>query len=307
MEQGLAGRVDAVRAFNRFYTRKIGVLQEGLLASRFSLTEARVLYELAQRAGATASELCRDLGLDAGYLSRILRRFEAERLVARARSSADGRQSLLALTAAGREAFAGLDRRSREEIAGLLERLGAGDQARLVGAMSGIERLLGGGAEDPAWRLRPHGPGDMGWVVSRHGAVYTEEFGWDATFEALVAEIVAKFIRHFDPTREQCWIAEREGERLGSVFLVRQSARVGKLRLLLVEPEARGLGVGAGLVDACIGFARDAGYGKLTLWTQSLLVAARRIYERAGFRRMREEPHHSFGQDLVGEYWELKL
>jgi DNA-binding MarR family transcriptional regulator/GNAT superfamily N-acetyltransferase len=307
MEQDLAARVDAVRAFNRFYTRKIGVLQEGLLASPFSLTEARVLYELAQRAGATASELCRDLGLDAGYLSRVLRRFPTELLVARERSSADGRQSFLSLTPAGREAFAGLDRRSREEVAGLLEGLGPAGQARLVGAMSGIERLLGAETEAPAWRLRPHRPGDMGWVASRHGAIYAEEFGWDATFEALVAEIVAKFIRQFDPARERCWIAERAGERLGSVFLVRQSPRVAKLRLLLVEPEARGLGLGEGLVDACIGFARAAGYGKLTLWTQSMLLAARHIYERAGFRRVREEPHHSFGQDLVGEYWEMKL
>ena len=308
MEQGLDARVAAVRGFNRFYTQKIGVLQEGLLESPFSLTEARVLYELAQREGATASGLCRELGLDAGYLSRILRRFEKERLIARTRSAADGRQSLLALTEAGRAAFATLDRRSREEIATLLTALPAERQTRLVAAMQGIERLLGADAEEgPAASLRPHRPGDMGWVVSRHGAVYAEEFGWDESFEALVAEITAHFIRNFDPARERCWIAERAGERVGSVFLVRQSAQVAKLRLLLVERAARGTGLGARLVEEAVAFARATGYRKLALWTQSILVPARRIYEKAGFRLKREEPHHSFGQDLVGEFWELRL
>lgn len=306
-ETELQARVDAVRAFNRFYTQKIGVLQEGLLASPFSLTEARVLYELAQREQATASGLCRDLGLDAGYLSRILRRFEKEQLVARTPSPEDGRQSFLALTAAGQEAFGGLNRRSRDEVAALLQTLGAAGQARLVDAMGAIERLLGAVPASAPWRLRAHRTGDMGWVVSRHGAVYAEEYGWDETFEALVAEIAARFIRRFDPAREHCWIAERDGERLGSVFLVKQSPRIAKLRLLLVEREARGLGIGAALVDQCIAFAREAGYGKITLWTQSILLPARRIYEKAGFRRVREEPHHSFGQDLVGEYWELKV
>lgn len=307
-EGGLGARVAAVRGFNRFYTQKIGVLQEGLLASPFSLTEARVLFELAQRDGATASRLCRDLGLDAGYLSRILRRFEKQRLVARTPSAADGRQSLLALTAAGREAFAELDRRSRDEVAALLEPLAADGQASLVAAMAGIERLLGkAGPGEAGWRLRPHRPGDMGWVVSRHGALYAEEYGWDESFEALVAEIVAKFVRHYDAARERCWIAEQAGRPVGSVFLVKRSATVAKLRLLIVEPDARGLGVGAGLVDACLAFAREVGYRKLSLWTQSILLPARRIYEKAGFRRVREEPHHSFGHDLVGEYWELKL
>jgi DNA-binding MarR family transcriptional regulator/N-acetylglutamate synthase-like GNAT family acetyltransferase len=304
----IAARVDAVRGFNRFYTQKIGVLQEGLLASPFSLTEARLLYELAQRKAATASALCRDLGLDAGYVSRILCRFEKQRLIARTRSDEDGRQSFLALTEAGSAAFATLNRRSREEVAALLAPLAATDQARLVEAMRGIERLLG--AEDGTaapCRLRPHGPGDMGWVVSRHGAVYAEEFGWDESFEALVAEIVAGFLRRFDPAREHCWIAERAGERLGSVFLVKQSPRVAKLRLLLVERAARGSGLGALLVEECVRFARAAGYRKLQLWTQSILVPARRIYERAGFRRIREEPHRSFGQDLVGEFWEMRL
>ncbi|HZB92451.1 MAG TPA: bifunctional helix-turn-helix transcriptional regulator/GNAT family N-acetyltransferase [Stellaceae bacterium] len=306
-ESELQARVDAIRAFNRFYTQKIGVLQEGLLASPFSLTEARVLYELAQRENATASGLCRDLGLDAGYLSRILRRFDKEGLVAREPSATDGRQSHLSLTEAGRAAFGGLNRRSREEVAALLQPLGPSGQARLVAAMGAIERLLGAERDAAPWALRQHRPGDMGWVVSRHGAVYAEEFGWDDSFEALVAEITARFIRRYEPAAERCWIAERDGERLGSVFLVKQSPRIAKLRLLLVEREARGLGIGAALVDECIAFARAAGYRKITLWTQSMLLPARRIYETAGFRRVREEPHHSFGRDLVGEYWEMRL
>jgi DNA-binding MarR family transcriptional regulator/GNAT superfamily N-acetyltransferase len=307
-ENGLAARVDAVRGFNRFYTRKIGVLQEGLLESPFSLAEARVVYELAQRLAPTASELCRDLGLDAGYLSRILRRFEKSGLVTRTISATDGRQQLLALTKAGREAFAALDAGSRADVSALLRGLALPDQARLVAAMHGIERLLGGGRPaDARYLLRPHRPGDMGWVVQSHGALYAEEYDWDQRFEALVADIVAKFIRRYDAARERCWIAERDGEPVGSIFLVRQSAAVAKLRLLLVDPRARGLGIGAGLVAECVRFAKLAGYGKLTLWTQSILTAARQIYQASGFRRVREEPHHSFGHDLVGEYWELKL
>jgi DNA-binding MarR family transcriptional regulator/GNAT superfamily N-acetyltransferase len=307
-ENGLAARVDAVRGFNRFYTRKIGVLQEGLLESPFSLAEARVVYELAQRLAPTASELCRDLGLDAGYLSRILRRFEKSGLVTRTISATDGRQQLLALTQAGREAFAALDAGSRADVSALLRELALPDQARLVAAMLGIERLLGGGRPaDARYLLRPHRPGDMGWVVQSHGALYAEEYHWDQRFEALVADIVAKFIRRYDAARERCWIAERDGEPVGSIFLVRQSAAVAKLRLLLVDPRARGLGIGAGLVAECVRFAKLAGYRKLTLWTQSILTAARQIYQASGFRRVREEPHHSFGHDLVGEYWELKL
>jgi DNA-binding MarR family transcriptional regulator/GNAT superfamily N-acetyltransferase len=307
-ENGLAARVAAVRGFNRFYTRKIGVLQEGLLQSAFSLAEARVVYELAQRLAPTASELCRDLGLDAGYLSRILRRFEKSGLVTRTISATDGRQQLLALTQAGREAFAALDAGSRADVSALLRELALPDQARLVAAMLGIERLLGGGRPaDARYLLRPHRPGDMGWVVQSHGALYAEEYHWDQRFEALVADIVAKFIRRYDAARERCWIAERDGEPVGSIFLVRQSAAVAKLRLLLVDPRARGLGIGAGLVAECVRFAKLAGYRKLTLWTQSILTAARQIYQASGFRRVREEPHHSFGHDLVGEYWELKL
>ncbi len=303
-----AQRIDAVRGFNRFYTQKIGVLEEGLLESPFSLAEARVLYELARREAPSAAALCRDLGLDAGYLSRILRRFEERRLLARAASSEDRRQSLLALTKAGHDAFAALDRASRQTVGAMLASLETGDEARLVAAMAAIERLLG--AQQPAVApdlLRPHRIGDMGWIVERHGALYAQEYGWDASFEALVAEITAKFIRRFDAARERCWIAERDDERVGSVMLVRQSPTVAKLRLLLVEPRARGLGIGARLVAECVNFARGAGYRKITLWTQSILTPARHIYQSAGFHLVREEPHRSFGHDLVGEYWTLKL
>jgi DNA-binding MarR family transcriptional regulator/GNAT superfamily N-acetyltransferase len=306
-ESGLARRIDAVRRFNRFYTRKIGVLEERLLRSPFSLAEARVVYELGQRATATASALCRELSLDPGYLSRLLAGLEERGIVARAPSPSDGRQTLLSLTSAGRQAFAALDARSAAQIGALLEEVPAVAQARLVAALGTVERVLEPATARTPYVLRPHRPGDMGWIVHRHGALYAQEFGWDERFEGLVAEIAAKFIERHDPKRERCWLAERDGEILGSVLLVKQSAAVAKLRLLLVEPEARGLGVGARLVDECVRFARLAGYRKVTLWTQSILVAARRIYERAGFRRVREEPHKSFGHDLVGEYWELKL
>jgi DNA-binding MarR family transcriptional regulator/GNAT superfamily N-acetyltransferase len=307
-ESGLAERIDAVRRFNRFYTRKIGVLQERLLRSPFSLTEARVVYELGQRPTATASELARELALDAGYLSRLIGGLEQAGIVAKAPSPSDGRQTLLSLTAAGRQAFAAVDAQSAEQIGALLGQLPAGEQARLVVALGTVEQVLEPrpGARAP-YVLRPHRPGDVGWIVHRHGALYAQEFGWNESFEALVAEIVAKFIEGYDAKRERCWLAEREGEILGSVFLVEQSRTVAKLRLLLVEPTARGLGIGARLVDECVRFARQAGYRRVTLWTQSILIAARRIYERAGFRRVREEPHTSFGHDLVGEYWELRL
>jgi DNA-binding MarR family transcriptional regulator/GNAT superfamily N-acetyltransferase len=306
-ESLLAGRIDAVRRFNRFYTRKIGVLQERLLRSPFSLAEARVVYELGQRSTATASALGRELSLDAGYLSRLLGSLEQGGIVAKAPSPSDGRQSLLALTVTGREAFARLDAQSAEQIGALLRQMPAAEQARLVAALGTVERVLEPAASRAPYMLRPHRPGDMGWIVHRHGALYAQEFGWDESFEAFVAEIAAKFIEKYDPKRERCWLAEQEGEILGSVLLVKQSATAAKLRLLLVEPKARGLGVGARLVEECVRFARVAGYRKVTLWTQSILVPARRIYERAGFRRMREEPHRSFGHDLVGEYWELKL
>jgi DNA-binding MarR family transcriptional regulator/GNAT superfamily N-acetyltransferase len=301
-------RVAAVRRFGRFYTQKIGLLHEGYLGSPFSLTESRVLYELAHRDGATAAELARDLGLDRGYLSRILRGFEKRRLLARTTSTADGRRSHLALTERGRDAFAPLHARSRDEIGAMLGALTEAEQQRLLEAMGAIESVLGAPAERKApYMLRSHQPGDMGWVVHRHGVLYSQEYRWDERFEALVAEIVAKFIQRFDPKRERCWIAEKDGEIVGSVFLVRHSATVGQLRLLLVEPRARGLGVGSRLVSECIRFARQAGYRKITLWTNSVLVAARRIYEGAGFRLVRSEAHRSFGHDLVGETWERPL
>jgi len=300
--------VAAMRNFNRFYTRKIGVLNEGLLDSRFSLTEGRVLYELANRERPTATELCPDLGLDVGYLSRILRRFEQGGLIARTTSRTDGRQSLLALTAKGRAAFAPLDSRSRQEIGILMGGLGQPDQAHLVAAMATIERLLGARNGNGApYLLRPHRPGDMGWVVHRHGALYAHEYGFDERFEALVAEIVAKFIAHFDSKKDRCWIAERDGDIIGSVFLVKKTKTIAKLRLLLVEPSARGLGLGARLVDECLRFARQAGYRKITLWTNDVLHAARHIYVKAGFRKIGSERHHSFGHDLVGETWERDL
>ena len=300
-------RISAVRHFNRFYTQKIGVLGGAHLRSPFSLTEARVLYELAHRDRPTATELARDLGLDPGYLSRILRGFVRRRLVRRERSTEDGRRSLLALTEAGRKAFQPLDKRSRGAIAKLLGRLAPAHQRRLVEAMRDIETLLGEPIRAAPYVLRPHRPGDMGWIVHRHGVLYAEEHGFDERFEGLVAGIAAEFIEKFDPRRERCWIAERDGAIVGSVVLVKQSATVAKLRLLLVEREARGLGIGARLVEECIRFARQAGYRKITLWTNDILYAARRLYERAGFEKIAEEPHSRFGPAMVGETWELTL
>lgn len=303
-----AERVAAVRRFNRFYTRRIGVLEEGLLESPFSLTEARVLYELAHSDGATAARLAHELALDPGYLSRMLAGFERRGLLARTASERDGRQSVLSLTEAGRAAFAVLDARSAAAIGALIGALSGEQQTRLVAAMDGIAGLLTAADRGAApYALRPHHEGEIGWIVHRHGALYAQEYGWNEEFEALVAEIAAKFIRRFDPRRERCWIADRDGERLGSVMLVAQSARVAKLRLLLVEPQARGLGIGSRLVEECIRFAGERGYRKMTLWTNSVLVAARHIYQRAGFKLVASEPHHSFGHDLVGENWELPL
>ena len=301
-------RVGDVRHFNRFWTRQIGVLREGYLESPFSLTEVRVLYELAHREETTASELGEELGLDAGYLSRILRGFEKHSLIHKRPSEADGRRRLLRLTKRGREAFAPLDARSRSEIGAMLGGMSIAGQERLVKAMRAIERLLSG-RPDPVvpYLLRPHRPGDMGWVVHRHGVLYAREYGWDEHFEALVAEIVAKFIQQYDPRLERCWIAERDDEIVGCVFLVRESEEIAKLRLLLVEPEARGLGIGSRLVEECIRFARQAGYLKIRLWTNDVLNSARRIYEGRGFRLVHEKPHHSFGHDLVGQTWELML
>jgi DNA-binding MarR family transcriptional regulator/N-acetylglutamate synthase-like GNAT family acetyltransferase len=299
--------IETVRRFNRMYTRRIGVLARDYLASPFSLAEARVIFELAQREGATASAIGKDLDLDAGYLSRLLKTFEARGLVERRPNPEDRRQALLSLSPAGREAFKGLDEGSRRQIGAMLDALAPGDRVQLVGAMERIERLLGERPARPTIVLRPHQPGDIGWVIERHGALYAQEYAWDASFEALVAEIGAQFLRTFDPARERCWIAEVDGERVGSIFVVDGGAGVAKLRLLLVEPSARGLGLGKRLVEECIRFARATGYSKLTLWTNDVLVAARGIYERAGFRLVAAEPHHSFGHDLVGQTWELAL
>jgi DNA-binding MarR family transcriptional regulator/N-acetylglutamate synthase-like GNAT family acetyltransferase len=308
LEANTDAQVESIRRFNRFYTKQIGVLREGLLRSSFSLTQVRVLYELAHRERVTASELGQELELDAGYLSRILRAFEKRGLVARKQSKADGRQFELRLTRIGRTVFQPLERRSCEEVARMLSDLPPHAQSRLIEAMSTIEELLGKQPESRLpYLLRTHQPGDMGWVVYRHGILYSQEYGWDEHFEALVAEIVAKFVRDFDPKRERCWIAERNGENAGCVFLVKESASVAKLRLLLVEPTARGLGMGKRLVSECIRFARQAGYQRLTLWTNDILTAARCIYEKEGFRLVHEERHHSFGRELTGQNWDLQL
>ena len=304
----LDGRIQAVRRFNRFYTCQIGVLREGLSGSPFPLTEARVLYELAHRANPTATELSRDLDVDPGYLSRILRSFEKSGLLRKTRSKADGRRTHLTLTAQGRHAFAPLDTRSNQDARAMLDGLTPSARHRVVDAMHTIETLLGGRADAKSpYLLRPHHPGDMGAVVQLHGALYAQEYGWDERFEALVAGIVAKFIGRFDQRRERCWIAEVDGEVVGSVFLVRQSKTVGQLRLLIVHPKARGLGIGERLVAECVRFARQAGYSKVRLWTNSVLLAARHIYEKAGFVITHKERHRSFGHDLVGETWEFPL
>jgi DNA-binding MarR family transcriptional regulator/N-acetylglutamate synthase-like GNAT family acetyltransferase len=301
-------RVDKVRAFNRLYTRRIGVLDEAYLGSRFSLTEVRVLYELAHRETATASQLAGELGLDAGYLSRIVRRFTRRGVIAKAAAKDDARKTILRLTARGRRVIEPLEARARAQTGAMLEALSVAQQDRVVDAMRAIEASL-----DPSFparariALRSHRPGDIGWVVERHGALYWQENGWDETFEALVAGIVAKFIERLDAKRERCWIAELNGEPVGCVFCVRKSSKVAQLRLLLVEPRARGLGIGRRLVDECIRFARAAGYRELCLWTNDVLVAARHIYERAGFRLVESERHHSFGKDLVGQNWTLRL
>ena len=301
-------RVGAVRRFNRFWTRRIGVLREGYLESPFSLTEVRVLYELARSEETTASELGKEFGLDAGYLSRILRGFEGRDLISKKPSITDGRRSLLRLTEEGQETFASLDARSREDVGAMLGALSAAEQDRLIGAMRTVEELLGAQPEAKVpYLLRPHEPGDMGWVVHRHGILYAREYGWDERFEALVARIVADFVDNFDPAKERCWIAESDHAVLGCVFIVKESDTVAKLRLLLVEPEARGLGLGTRLIEECVRFARSRGYEKLTLWTNSVLDAARHIYAEKGFEIVEEEEHHSFGKNLVGQNWELKL
>jgi DNA-binding MarR family transcriptional regulator/N-acetylglutamate synthase-like GNAT family acetyltransferase len=302
----MADPIPALRRFNRFYTERIGILDKHHLASDFSLTEVRVLYELSHRAQCSASDLVRDLALDAGYVSRMLRALERRGLLSRAASRDDARRSELSLTPRGRTTFAKLDRRASDHVAELIEKVAPPDRERLVAAMRTIESILDRKPRAEPYILRPPRAGDLGWVVHRHGALYAEEFGWDDTFEALVAKVVAEFVEQHDP-RDRCFIAERDGAVVGSVFLAKKSEKVGKLRLLYVEPSARGLGIGVRLVDECIAAARSAGYRKLTLWTQSNLRAARTIYERAGFRRVAREPHRSFGHDLVAETWDLDL
>jgi DNA-binding MarR family transcriptional regulator/predicted GNAT family acetyltransferase len=303
-------RVTGVRQFNRFYTRQIGLLRQGMLGTPFSLTEGRVLYEIGRRGTATATDLVADLSIDPGYLSRVLRGFVTSGLVVSTRSASDRRQSILALTDRGRQTFTTLDRRSQEEIAVLLERLSEDEQRRLLAAMATIQVLLAPAAAPAATDaviLRPHRGDDLSWVLARHAAIYGREYGWGIQFTVLVAAIIGQFQPGRAPAREGCWIAELDGAPAGAVMLVDAGDGVAKLRLLIVEPQARGQGIGRRLVEHCIRFAREAGYRKITLWTQSVLAGARRIYQAAGFVRVEEKPHSSFGVDLVGETWELEL
>lgn len=311
-----AERIAAIREFNRFYTRRIGVLHEALLRSRFTLTESRLLWELAHRDSAGATDLAAALDLDTGYLSRLLAALRERSLVRAVRAKDDARRVALSLSAAGRKAFGELDRRSQQEVGGLLAALPEAGQRQLVEAMQRIRRVLGDvppGAA--AFLLRPHGPGDIGWAVARHGALYAAEYGWDLRFEALVAGIAGRFLDEFDAARERCWIAERDGANVGCVFLVQardEATRaiapgVAQLRMLLVEPSARGLSIGDALVRECERFARSAGYATIRLWTNSVLLAARGLYRKHGYRLIASEPHRSFGHDLIGETWELAL
>lgn len=300
--------ISAIREFNRFYTQKIGVLRDGLLDSEHTLAEARVLYEIAHRERPLASDLVRDLALDAGYLSRILAKFVRHGWVKRERSTDDARKAHLHLTAKGKAAFKTLDARSRNEMGGLLASLSPEQQAQLQGHLHGVQSLLGAQpARDGDLQLRQHRAGDIGWIVQKHGELYAKEYGWNTDFEALVAEICAKFLRELEPAAERCWIAERDGVAVGCIMLVRHSRTIAKLRLLLVDPSQRGLGVGNKLVEECLAFARTAGYRKVTLWTQSILSAARKLYEGHGFRKVGSEPHESFGAKLIAETWELDL
>ncbi|MGH7012972.1 MAG: bifunctional helix-turn-helix transcriptional regulator/GNAT family N-acetyltransferase [Stellaceae bacterium] len=303
----LGRRVAAMRHFNRFYTRRIGVLSERLLGGPFSLPEVRVLFELAHRRSLTATAIGETLGLDAGYLSRMLKAFERRGYVARTRSPHDGRQRHLALTAAGRRAFAPVDARSQRDVGAMLRPLAEAQRRQLTEAMDTIERLLGCAASELPVTVRQHRPGDIGWAVAISGRVYAEEYGWDATLEAFVAELMARFLRHYDAKREGCWMAEIGGETVGCIALTRQSDRTAKLRTFVVTREARGRRAGKRLLGEALRFARVAGYRKVVLWTQKGLDASRHLYETAGFKLVREEPHHSWGKDHIGQYWEMKL
>ena len=306
-------RTGAVRRFNRFYTRQIGVLRKNYLDSPYSLGEMRVLYELAQAdklgGATTASDIGRALDLDAGYLSRVLRSFEKRGLISRKTSRADARQSHIALTARGAKVFAPFEKRSQDFVGGMLGKLKPDEQQRLVAAMTTIETLLGepAAALKPSYILRAPRHGDFGWIVSRHAELYAQEYNWSEPFEGLCAQIVADFVNNYDPKLERCWIAEMNGENVGCVMLVKDAPGVARLRLLLVEPKARGLGLGQRLVDECVKFAREAGYAKITLWTHSILAAARHTYEKAGFTLTSSEKKHSWGQDVVAEYWDLEF
>jgi DNA-binding MarR family transcriptional regulator/GNAT superfamily N-acetyltransferase len=300
-------RIEAVRSFNRFYTAVVGLLRDGLLRTPYSLTEARVIFELAQRDATEVVDLRRSLDLDAGYLSRILARFETNGLVAKQRSSSDGRRHVIRLTAQGRKTFKMLDRRSSEEVETMLSALTDEEQRRLTGAMGAIQEILQGSRSTPSYVIRAPRPGEFGWVVHRHGVLYSEEYGWDETFEGLVARIVADYVDQHDIRREAVWIAEIDGEPVGCVFCVKKNERTAQLRLLLVEPRARGRGIGTRLVQECIDFARRSGYSEMTLWTNDILDEARRIYERAGWKLVEQSKHHSFGHDLVGQNWWVSL
>jgi DNA-binding MarR family transcriptional regulator/GNAT superfamily N-acetyltransferase len=308
----LTPRIDEIRRFNRFYTRQIGVLRRGHLDSEFTLAEVRVLYELANRPTTTAAQLAEELDLDAGYLSRMLRGFSRKRLISRKRQIDDGRERAISLTPAGRAVFAQLDQVAREGIANLIAPLDSREQSELVGAMTVIERLLGSSASSsrtpsPPWVLRQPDPGDLGWILHRHGVLYTREYGWDWRFEGLVAGVLSEFVAKFVPSRDRCWVAERDGKIIGSVFVVQSSPTLARLRLLYVEPSARGLGVGRALVRECLQFARKAGYQRMTLWTNSVLTSARRIYEAEGFELTESGLHDHFGVELTGETWERDL
>ncbi len=304
----LGSRIEALRRFSRFYTRRIGVLEETLLHSPFTLPEGRLVYEIANRDAPTAQELCHDLGLDPGYVSRLLKSLEKRDCIARERSATDKRATRLTLTAKGQKLWGAMNQQSKEDLANLLSGLPAAKQQELVAALETVERLL----EEPdekraAYVLRPHLPGDMGWVIRRQTQLYAQEHGWNGSFESMLAEIAGKFVANYDPRRERCWIAERNGEIVGSVFLVKAGKATGQLRMLYVEPSARGLGIGGRLVGECIEDARTKGYRRLILWTNDILAAARKIYIAAGFRLEKEERHQSFGQKLVGQYWSLDL
>jgi DNA-binding MarR family transcriptional regulator/GNAT superfamily N-acetyltransferase len=302
-------RIAAVRRFSRFYSRRLGMLQDAFLQTEFSLTEARVLYELAHRDQPTATDVADALGIDRGYLSRILRDFSERGLVRKTSSRADARQTLLSLTARGRQAFTAINQRSQDDVGAMLGAMPAPDQARVVAAMGAIEQLIGDKPDEaqPSYVLRPPRTGDMGWVVARHAVLYGQEYGWGTKFEGLCAEIVAQMVARYDPARDRHMIADIDGEPVGSAFVVKDCDEVARLRLLLVEPKARGLGIGKRLVDECVAFARAAGYRRMTLWTHSVLTAAREIYRKAGFEKIAEERHAEWGVEVVGETWEMEL